>query len=591
MLAYRYRLRVSTEQQRRALAQHIGAARYAHNWGLARIRAGHEAYTAAKAAGEDTKGLIPDHFTLCREWTEFAGREGHKRDGMWWTSHIATSTIQGGLRNAVTAFKNWGDSHAGRRAGRKVGYPRFKSKRAARQSFPLFGGGRVTGARTIRLPKIGDVHTYESTKKLRRVLDAVSDCDACHATGTCSPCAGTGRVPCPAEHGGGAACKRCTGAYTVKCRDCKQARGARKPADGSGICGVCKGDRVAPAGRIVTMNVSRTPSGAWYVAIMCEVNREIRKRPTAAQQRGGRVGVDISTIGLTLSTGDTLTHPRGLDALAGRLRRADQVLARRTRRDDDGHVILSRRRERARLRRARLTERVANIRRDWGDQAATALIHGVRPGCQHEQLRGLRGHATIVVEGYDLQVLAQHAANDTTVPVRVRRARNRGMTDLSAGEIRTRLALRSTLYGTEVIQTSKTAATGRTCSRCGAVRTKPVNPQDAEFRCDACGYRGDRRLNTAAALARGHIVQSDPSSGGDSKPARGDPVRPAAPRPSGRSRGHGSSKRVARSGIATGQPQSAPRGPAPQGNGAAGTPGGQPPGVRAHPPPEQPGLW
>jgi putative transposase len=68
----------------------------------------------------------------------------------------------------VVALGNWSDAKAGRRAGRRVGFPRFKARRHDR--------GRVrftTGAmrlapdhRHLILPVIGQLRSKENTRRL-----------------------------------------------------------------------------------------------------------------------------------------------------------------------------------------------------------------------------------------------------------------------------------------------------------------------------------------------------------------------------------------------------------------------------------------
>ncbi|WP_263399786.1 IS607 family element RNA-guided endonuclease TnpB [Saccharopolyspora pogona] len=70
-------------------------------------------------------------------------------------------------------MKNWNDSKKGTRKGGKLGFPRFKGKRAGLScrfttgSFGLADGDR----RHVQLPRIGVVRTHESTRKLARPVE------------------------------------------------------------------------------------------------------------------------------------------------------------------------------------------------------------------------------------------------------------------------------------------------------------------------------------------------------------------------------------------------------------------------------------
>ncbi|MGW1675886.1 RNA-guided endonuclease InsQ/TnpB family protein [Saccharopolyspora sp. NPDC002376] len=76
-----------------------------------------------------------------------------------WLSGVSAVVLQQALRDADRAHKNFFDSLSGKRAGRKVGVPRFKSKRDRRQAVRFTANARwsVTSGGKLRLPKIGDV--------------------------------------------------------------------------------------------------------------------------------------------------------------------------------------------------------------------------------------------------------------------------------------------------------------------------------------------------------------------------------------------------------------------------------------------------
>ena len=77
-----------------------------------------------------------------------------------------------GLANLAAALRNWSSSRSGARAGRRVGFPRFKGRRgrlSCRFTTGAFGLG--PDRRHIRLPRIGTVRTHESTRKLARKVE------------------------------------------------------------------------------------------------------------------------------------------------------------------------------------------------------------------------------------------------------------------------------------------------------------------------------------------------------------------------------------------------------------------------------------
>lgn len=461
--AYRFALD-PTPTQARAFASHAGGARYAFNWGLARTAEALDAYAAEKAAGaEKPTTKIPSHFDLCKAWTVF---KDDPASGVPWVGENFVGTYQASLRDAAGAWKNFFASRKGKRAGRRVGRPRFKKKGRARDSFQVHGGTlQVVDARHVKLPKIGTVRVHEPTRKLGRRLRA-----------------GTARI--------------------------------------------------------VRGTVSRT-ADRWYIALTVEVEREIRTGPSARQRAGGTIGVDLGVRSLVvLSDGTDVPRPGHLDGSLERLRRAQRHLSRCA----DG----SRRRSRAQRRVARLHARVAALRLDSTHKLTSRLIHS---------------YERIGVEGWDVQATAQHGSKQ--LPRALRAARNRALADANLGELRWQLECKARWYGATVVVADRHEATGRTCSACGAVRTKPLPPAEEQFRCLFCGYTAGRRLNTARLLAgvagsSGVVVRGHDGapSGGEPVNARGGPVSPDTSRGVGR----GPVKREARA--------------RPSGRGQTGTPGG-----------------
>ena len=91
----------------------------------------------------------------------------------WW-SECSKEAYADGIAGAVDAYWNWQTSRAGKRAGRKVGFPRFKRKGcdADRVCFTT-GAMRVEpDRRHVTLPVIGTVRTYENTRRIERLIRA-----------------------------------------------------------------------------------------------------------------------------------------------------------------------------------------------------------------------------------------------------------------------------------------------------------------------------------------------------------------------------------------------------------------------------------
>jgi putative transposase len=90
-----------------------------------------------------------------------------------WAPRVTNSVIQHGELDADVAWDNWMKSVTGKRAGRRVGFPRFKAKGKARDSFYIPNTEfAISTPRRLRLGgKIGELRTAEPLRRLRRAIE------------------------------------------------------------------------------------------------------------------------------------------------------------------------------------------------------------------------------------------------------------------------------------------------------------------------------------------------------------------------------------------------------------------------------------
>jgi putative transposase len=159
--AYKFALDPSPAQ-RRALASHCGAARFAFNWGLARVR--QQLDEREYDPSIEVPWTLP---ALRREWN----RAKHEV-APWWAEN-SKEAYSSGLDGLARALKNWSDSRSGRRRGRPVGFPRAKKKGRFREACRFTTGIiRIEPDRHhVTLPRLGRIRTHESTRKLARRID------------------------------------------------------------------------------------------------------------------------------------------------------------------------------------------------------------------------------------------------------------------------------------------------------------------------------------------------------------------------------------------------------------------------------------
>ena len=145
------------------MLSHAGAARFAFNAGLAHVKAGIE-------AGEK---LDWSYYALVRWWNANKDALAVDADGAPWWRENSKEAANTGLDALAKGLSNWAKSRKGARKGRKVGFPKFKSKDRATPRFAYTTGafGLIEGdPKALRLPKVGRVHCMEDVAE--RVGDA-----------------------------------------------------------------------------------------------------------------------------------------------------------------------------------------------------------------------------------------------------------------------------------------------------------------------------------------------------------------------------------------------------------------------------------
>lgn len=140
-----------TPRQARLLESHAGAARFAYNLMLNHVQ------------DQLASGEAPDWtmYAMRRWWNE------HKNDLAPWWRENSKEAYNSAFEWLAQALKNWSDSKKGKRAGRKVGWPKYKAKRSSVPRFAYTTGFNLIDGdpKALRLPRIGRLHCMENVAK------------------------------------------------------------------------------------------------------------------------------------------------------------------------------------------------------------------------------------------------------------------------------------------------------------------------------------------------------------------------------------------------------------------------------------------
>jgi len=168
--AYRFALDLTPSQQR-AFRSHAGGARVAYNTMLALVKA-----VMDQRAAERTYGIAEEDLTPPADWSFRGLRDewnGLKHDAAPWWAENSKEAYNSGLYALANGLEAWSKSGTGERAGRAIGFPRFKNAKTRRSVRFTTGALRVEPDRHhVTLPRLGQLKTHESTRKLARRVEA-----------------------------------------------------------------------------------------------------------------------------------------------------------------------------------------------------------------------------------------------------------------------------------------------------------------------------------------------------------------------------------------------------------------------------------
>ena len=214
----------------------------------------------------------------------------------------------------------------------------------------------------------------------------------------------------------------------------------------------------AVEGRILSVTVSQEPSGRYYVSICC-TDVEIPALPST----GAAVGVDLGIKALaTASDGTVYPNSKNRSAREKQLRRLSRQLSRKKSGSSN--------REKARIRKARLEEHIANQRRDAIQKATTDLI---------------RHNDVICIEDLKTKGMMQEHILAGAI------------SDAAFYEFRRELEYKAAWYGRKVIVVDSFFPSSQLCHHCGYRNPDMKDLRVRDWVCPQCGTRHDRDVNAA----------------------------------------------------------------------------------------------
>jgi len=237
-------------------------------------------------------------------------------------------------------------------------------------------------------------------------------------------------------------------------------------------------------GKIKSVTVSRTPANKYFVSILTEQTPEIIKKDITQEKI---LGIDMSYKELAVySDGTKAKYPMYY-------RKAQKKLAH-TQRNFSRTEIGSKRHEKARLKVAKVYEKISNQRKAFLDKESTRIA---------------REYDVVVIEKLDMRSMANKGMRN-----------GKTVNDIGFGMFKEMLRYKLSNNLGQLIEADKFYPSSQLCSNCGFKNIAVKNLNIREWDCPQCGVHHDRDINAAVNLRNYYTTATVEIE------ARGEKVRP-----------------------------------------------------------------
>lgn len=215
-------------------------------------------------------------------------------------------------------------------------------------------------------------------------------------------------------------------------------------------------------GLIKSCTISQVPSGKYFISIL--VDAEIIELP----RTDSKVGVDLGIKEFAItSNGEFFSNPKHLKQSEKRLAKLQKDLSRKQKGSNN--------RKKAKIKVAKIHEKITNKRKDFLHKVSTQLINE---------------NQVIVIE--DLKVINMIQNHKLA----------KSIADVSWAEFRRMLEYKAKWYGREIIIAPSNYASSQLCSSCGNQSSQTKDLGCRTYICPVCGMTMDRDINAGKNLLK-----------------------------------------------------------------------------------------